>query len=149
MMHVVTGAAGFIGSRLVAALNQAGVTEILAVDGTSAAPPPYAVGDRLLRRPGNQGSLDATWSRARATAFAQVFWRGETLDAEPAFGPSGGLYDNPGYAVANLGGSFTVTRGVVVQARVLNLFDKQYEEVLGYPAPGRTFYAGVRLAAGR
>jgi ADP-L-glycero-D-manno-heptose 6-epimerase len=32
MMHVVTGAAGFIGSRLVAALNQAGVTEILAVD---------------------------------------------------------------------------------------------------------------------
>jgi len=124
-------------------------TEILAVDGTTAAPPPYAVGDRLLRRPGNQGSLDATWSRARATAFAQVFWRGETLDAEPAFGPSGGLYDNPGYAVANLGGSFTVTRGVVVQARVLNLFDKQYEEVLGYPAPGRTFYAGVRLAAGR
>jgi ADP-L-glycero-D-manno-heptose 6-epimerase len=32
MLHVVTGAAGFIGSRLVAALNQAGVSEILAVD---------------------------------------------------------------------------------------------------------------------
>ena len=32
MLHVVTGAAGFIGSRLVAALNHAGVTEILAVD---------------------------------------------------------------------------------------------------------------------
>lgn len=32
MLHVVTGAAGFIGSRLVAALNQAGITEILAVD---------------------------------------------------------------------------------------------------------------------
>jgi ADP-L-glycero-D-manno-heptose 6-epimerase len=32
MLHVVTGAAGFIGSRLVAALNQAGVTDILAVD---------------------------------------------------------------------------------------------------------------------
>lgn len=32
MLHVVTGAAGFIGSRLVAALNRAGVTEILAVD---------------------------------------------------------------------------------------------------------------------
>jgi ADP-L-glycero-D-manno-heptose 6-epimerase len=32
MLYVVTGAAGFIGSRLVAALNQAGVTEILAVD---------------------------------------------------------------------------------------------------------------------
>jgi len=32
MMHVVTGAAGFIGSRLVEALNRQGVTEILAVD---------------------------------------------------------------------------------------------------------------------
>jgi ADP-L-glycero-D-manno-heptose 6-epimerase len=32
MLTVVTGAAGFIGSQLVAALNQAGVTDILAVD---------------------------------------------------------------------------------------------------------------------
>ena len=32
MPHVVTGAAGFIGSRLVGALNRAGITEILAVD---------------------------------------------------------------------------------------------------------------------
>ena len=31
-MHVVTGAAGFIGSRLDAALNRAGITDILAVD---------------------------------------------------------------------------------------------------------------------
>ena len=32
MLYAVTGAAGFIGSRLVAALNQAGITGILAVD---------------------------------------------------------------------------------------------------------------------
>jgi ADP-L-glycero-D-manno-heptose 6-epimerase len=32
MPHVVTGAAGFIGSRLIAALNRAGIAEILAVD---------------------------------------------------------------------------------------------------------------------
>src|SRR3972149_3938352 len=32
MLTVVTGAAGFIGSRLVTALNQAGITGILAVD---------------------------------------------------------------------------------------------------------------------
>jgi ADP-L-glycero-D-manno-heptose 6-epimerase len=35
MLHVVTGAAGFIGSRLVRALNARGVTEILAVDDLS------------------------------------------------------------------------------------------------------------------
>lgn len=32
MLYVVTGAAGFIGSRLVAALNRVGISEILAVD---------------------------------------------------------------------------------------------------------------------
>jgi ADP-L-glycero-D-manno-heptose 6-epimerase len=32
MLYVVTGAAGFIGSRIVAALNRAGINEILAVD---------------------------------------------------------------------------------------------------------------------
>jgi len=36
-MHVVTGAAGFIGSRLVEALNRQGITEILAVDNLESA----------------------------------------------------------------------------------------------------------------
>ena len=75
--------------------------------------------------------------------------RGKTLDAEPAFGPSGGLYENPGYAVVDLGGSYHVVRGVEVFARVMNLFDRAYEEALGFPLPGRTAFAGVRVAAGR
>ena len=37
MYYVVTGAAGFIGSRLVSALNRAGITSILAVDNLEAA----------------------------------------------------------------------------------------------------------------
>jgi outer membrane cobalamin receptor len=124
-------------------------TEILAVDGSPEAPPPYAVGDPLLRRPRHQGSMDASWTRDRAVAFVQVMLRGETLDAEPAWGPTGGLYSNPGYSVTNIGASFQVARGVMVQARVLNLLDRAYEEVLGYPAPRRTAYVGVRLAASR
>ena len=96
-----------------------------------------------------KAALDFTWTTARATAFASLAARGTTLDAEPAFGPSGGLFENPGRAVVDTGGSFRVVRGVDVFARVLNLFDKAYEEVLGFPAPGRTAFAGVRLAAGR
>ena len=37
MSHVVTGAAGFIGSRLIAGLNRAGIRDILAVDNLEAA----------------------------------------------------------------------------------------------------------------
>jgi hypothetical protein len=32
---------------------------------------------------------------------------------------------------------------------VLNLFDRGYEEALGFPALGRSVIAGVRVAAGR
>lgn len=124
-------------------------TEILAVSGATTAPSPYQVGDPLLRRPRHQGSFDATWSRERGNAFAQVLVRGETLDAEPAFGPTGGLYVNPGYTVANLGAAWKPVSRVEVFGRVLNLFDRQYEEVLGYPAMGRTAYMGARIAVGR
>lgn len=124
-------------------------TSILAVRGSASAPTPYAVGDALLRRPRHQGSLDVAWTHRRAGAFVQVVVRGEALDAEPAFGPTGGLYLNPGHAVTNLGGSWKPERRVEVFARVLNLFDRGYEEVLGYPAPGRTAYVGARVAVGR
>jgi outer membrane cobalamin receptor len=123
--------------------------EIRAIDETSQAPPPFRVGDRLLRRPTHQGSLDVTWTPGRASVFARLGARGRTLDAEPSLGPGGGLFDNPGYAVFDAGGSWRLARGVTVYARVLNLFDRSYEEVLGYPAPGRTAFAGVRLAASR
>lgn len=124
-------------------------TEILAVRGSELAPAPYAVGDPLLRRPRHQGSLDVAWTHGRAGAFMQLVLRGEALDAEPAFGPTGGLYVNPGHAVTNLGGSWKPQRRVEVFARVLNLFDRAYEEVLGYSAPGRTAYVGARVAVGR
>ena len=45
---------------------------------------------------------DRSMHRSRAvsvSAFAELQMRGETLDAEPAFGPSGGLYTNEGYTV--------------------------------------------------
>jgi outer membrane cobalamin receptor len=38
---------------------------------------------------------------------------------------------------------------LAVFARVTNLFDRAYEDVLGYPALGRAAMAGVRVAAGR
>jgi outer membrane cobalamin receptor len=124
-------------------------SEILAVSGAVTAQAPYAVGDALLRRPRHQGSIDAAWTHGKAAAFVQIVVRGEALDAEPAFGPSGGLYQNRGHTVANVGGSWKPVRAAEVFARVLNLFDRGYEEVLGYPAPGRTAYVGARFVVGR
>ena len=55
----------------------------------------------------------------------------------------------PATPSSNLGGSWRPVKAFEVFARALNLFDRDYEEVLGYPAPGRTAYVGARFAVGR
>jgi outer membrane cobalamin receptor len=124
-------------------------TEIREIDGTGQAPSPFAVGDPLLRRPRHQGAVTATWSGVRGSLFTNVAMRGQTLDAEPTLGASGGLYSNAGHAVMDIGGSLRVARRVDGFVRVMNLFNRAFEEILGYPAPGRTAFAGVRIAARR
>ena len=79
-------------------------TEILAVDQTTLAPPPFKVGDPLIRRPKQPGeSRGDAHNRGRVVAFFDVGGRGETLDVEPNFGTFGGLFPSKGYVVANAG----------------------------------------------
>ena len=125
-------------------------TEVLAVDGSAgAAPPPFVPGDWLVRRPRHQASVDLVWTTRRATIMARAGGRSRVLDVEPNWGAAGGLFHAPGFAVADLGGAFHVTPQIDITARIDNLFDHQYETVLGYPAPHRRFTVGVRLASSR
>lgn len=124
-------------------------TEILAVDRGSDAPAPYRVGERLIRRPRHRGSVTGVYSVPRWTAFAEATIRSAVRDVEPTFGASGGVFDAPGYASVDVGGSVRLTRGLELFARVENVADHAYEEAFGFPAPGRLAMAGVRLAAGR
>ena len=75
--------------------------------------------------------------------------RGETRDIDPSFGASLGILDNPGFTTADLGGTGRVFRHLDVFGRVTNLFDRDFEEILGFPALGRSVVVGVRVAAGR
>lgn len=125
-------------------------TDVLAVDGAATeAPSPFRIGDPLLRRPRHQGGIDVTWQAGRAQLFATATLRGDTLDVEPNFGASGGLFTNPGHRVFTVGGAWRLQNYVSIYARVVNATDLRYEDVLGYPALGRTAYAGVRIAARR
>lgn len=124
-------------------------TEILAVDGDSSAPPPFKVGDSLLRRPARQISTEVRFNAGRLAGFVTAGGRSQTRDVDPSFGTFGGLFDSPGYAVVNAGATWRAPRGIDVFARITNLFDRDYEEVLGFPALGRALMVGVRVAAGR
>lgn len=124
-------------------------TEILAVDLDSGAPPPFMAGDPLLRRPKHQFSADLLLNAGRLTAFLQGSGRNRVLDTEPSAGTFGGLFDAPGYAVWNAGASWKLMERVQLFGRIHNVFDREYEEVLGYPALPRGLFAGIRVAAGR
>ena len=75
-------------------------------------------------------------------------FRFHTIQPGRVPGP-GGKLQAPGYTVADAGATVRVTRYLDAFVRVLNLFDRQYEEALGFPALGRHAMAGIRVAARR
>jgi vitamin B12 transporter len=107
-------------------------------------------GNHLLRRPVNSGSLtlNAVFRRLNVTLggyFTGVRTDSDFLSMRSAttcIGPC--LSSNPGYALFDLSGSYRVGHGVTFHARAQNLFDKQYQDALGYPALGLNVQAGVR-----
>ena len=125
-------------------------TEVLGVDGLDdEAPAPYRVGDPLLRRPRHQGAINGRLTGSRIGGFAEWAIQGERLDAEPAFGPAGGFYNNEGYRVVNAGASVRALGKAELFGRISNMFAADYEEAFGFPAPGRLLFLGIRIAAGR
>ncbi len=121
---------------------------ILAVDRLDQAPPPFRVGEALVRRPRHQFSIDAVLTQPRWTAFARAGGRGRALDIDPSWGAFGGRFEAPGYAVVGAGASVRLARGVEATVRAENLLNRSYEEVFGFPAPGRAVIVGARVAAG-
>jgi len=124
-------------------------SEVLAVDGGNAAPPPFTVGDALLRRPRHQLSLEAAVSAGRLAAFLTSRARGRALDVEPSAGTFGGLFYTEGFNVWNAGASWRVHRTTDLLGRIENIAGRDYEEALGFPALGRRATIGLRIAAGR
>ena len=123
-------------------------TEVLAVDDAPGeAPSPFEVGQPLFRRARHQGSLDVRYTASRADVFLTVYGRGRTLDLEPNFASA--VLSHSGHAVASLGGSVRLGSRLDAYGRIDNLFDRTYEDVLGFPAPGRTASVGLRVAVSR
>jgi vitamin B12 transporter len=98
-------------------------------------------GNRLLRRPLNSGSLTLTASFRRFNAVLAGYFTGKRTDSDFLFL---GYTRNPGYARFDFSTSYTFYRGLSIYARATNLFDKQYQDALGYPALGRDARIGLR-----
>ena len=106
-------------------------------------------GNPLLRRPRHQFSVETGLSAGRLSAFLNGRARGRALDVEPSFGTFGGLFYADGFNVWTAGGAWRLHLTTELFGRIENIFDRDYEEALGFPAFGRRATIGLRIAAGR
>ncbi|WP_029417138.1 TonB-dependent receptor plug domain-containing protein [Brevundimonas bacteroides] len=91
---------------------------------------------RLLRVAEHAGSATLAWTGERLSGAL-------TIRAEGDQGDSGGVRDS--FVTAILNGAYQLTDAVALTARIENLADERYQQVLGYGEPGRSAYVGVRL----
>jgi len=102
---------------------------------------------REIRRPRHSANLIAHGEAGRfrwGVSFAYVGKRRDTdFDLFPA--PSVILAD---YLLGSANAAFRLLPRLEAFARAENAFDADYQDVVGYNTPGRTIYAGLRVAFG-
>ncbi len=107
--------------------------------------PIYAEGEALLRRPANQASFTAFASNDRVGFGGTLVLVGERADSDFV---GLNLTSNPGYQRLDLRGRVRLFRGLEAFVIGENVLDEQYQEVLGYPALGRSVRGGLRFRTG-
>jgi len=95
---------------------------------------------RLLRVPEHAGSATLGWSGERLSGALTVRAEGDQDDSD-----NGVRAVREGFVTANLNAAYELTETVALTARMENLADERYQQVLGYGEPGRSGYVGVRL----
>lgn len=107
----------------------------------------------LLRRPRHSGAATIAWLGNRFDLNIDAFWVGRRRDIDPVsfarFAPSGSPIYNPAYSRVDMAGSIRLTAGMSLFARVENMLNRDYQEVLGYRAYRMTFSSGLRISLGR
>lgn len=110
------------------------------------------VGLPLLRRPAHSGSMDVSWVAQRYDVSLTGYFVGARRDIDPLsgarFDASGRPLASAGYTKLNAAGSYHLSSFMSVFARVENLLNQTYQEVLGFPAYRLNFSAGLRVRLG-
>jgi vitamin B12 transporter len=101
------------------------------------------LGQPLLRRPEWSGSWTLHGAMSEhLTGDLTVVYVGSRDDVDPA---SFERSRAASYTTADLALAYSLWDGVEITGRVLNIADSEYQEILGYPAPGRRYMVGLRL----
>ncbi|MFO0417534.1 MAG: TonB-dependent receptor domain-containing protein [Pseudomonadota bacterium] len=102
-------------------------------------------GESLLRRPRNKSSLTLVYAPGERFR-AQAQWRLYSGRFDSDFGtfpPT--RVSLAGYGIVDLAASYKLSDTLELFGRVNNLFDQEYQEVLGFGTMGAAAYGGIRV----
>jgi vitamin B12 transporter len=102
-------------------------------------------GEALLRRPRNKNALTVVYAPSSRWR-GQLQWRvySSRFDSDfNAYPPERATLG--GYGLVDLAVSYKVSESAELFSRIDNLFDKEYQDVLGFGVMGAAAYAGVRV----
>lgn len=98
-------------------------------------------GTGLIRRPRNSGSLGLDWRPIPGLDVEpRVLFVGSRPDGDPL---TGAPVEDPSYFRVDLLARWQATENLAPYLRLVNLLDRQYDEVAGYPAAGRLVAGGL------
>ena len=101
-------------------------------------------GSRLLRRPTHKASIDLIWDFLdnRGELAANLLYVGDRRDINPDDFSATTADD---YVTLNLTGRFKINDWLTVFARVDNVTDENYEDIVSFGTAGASAYGGIRL----
>lgn len=94
--------------------------------------------DFLPKRPEFFGCITATYRIKAVNLGTQMNFKNNTRE--------NASNENDDYMIFRLFGNYEISDDLIFNARIENLFDEKYEEVIGYPALGRAIHAGLSFS---
>ncbi len=99
----------------------------------------------LIRRPKHKAAFNLSYQFSKdGNAHVEMIFVGDREDKDFLKYPAERVILK-NYLITNLYASYKVFEMFELYGRIENLFDKYYEQVLGYASPGRAAYGGVRI----
>jgi len=108
--------------------------------------PALAQGNRLFKRPLHSGSLIANAHFPRANINFAGYYVGRRTDSDF---DGLGITSDPSYVRWDVATNVPVAKGLSAIAQVQNLFDRRYQDAVGYPSLGRNYRLGIHYVWGR
>jgi vitamin B12 transporter len=98
----------------------------------------------LLRRPKHKITLRNSWHATEQLSFdATILYTGSWVDGNRNFTVS--RLDAPSFTTVSLAGNYDVNKWMSVYARINNLFDRRYQDPIGFLQPSIGAFAGVKV----